>query len=138
MAMLLTKMSMQNVDFCKYSPSVVVIASFYAATAFLKHSKKYEGVQTSLFCSEVRKLIFQLLNREHQQQKTSAFREAGFMSKLIAQSPNAETLIQNYQMQFSQANIEHIAMSLVDFYKVFNDWHCGLNQLRKFNKAPIE
>ena len=29
-------------------------------------------------------------------------------------------------------------MKLVDFYKVFDDWHCGLNQLKKFNKIPIE
>jgi hypothetical protein len=29
-------------------------------------------------------------------------------------------------------------MDLVDFYKVFDEWHCGLNQLKKFNRVPIE
>ena len=29
-------------------------------------------------------------------------------------------------------------MQLVDFYKEFDDWHCGLNQLKKFNRSPIE
>ena len=29
-------------------------------------------------------------------------------------------------------------MKLVDFFKIFDDWHCGLNQLKKFNKVPIE
>jgi len=29
-------------------------------------------------------------------------------------------------------------MKLVDFFKVFDDWHCGLNQLKKFNRIPFE
>lgn len=58
MSMLLIKMSIQNVDYCKYSPSVVVISTLYAATAFLKHSKKNEGPETSKFCTEVRALLF--------------------------------------------------------------------------------
>lgn len=29
-------------------------------------------------------------------------------------------------------------MRMVEFSKVFDEWHCGLNQLRKFNKATIE
>jgi hypothetical protein len=36
----------------------------YAATAFLKHSKKYESADTNKFCSELRRLIFELLNSE--------------------------------------------------------------------------
>lgn len=58
MSMLLVKMSIQNVDYCKYSPSVVVISTLYAATAFLKHSKKNEGPETSRFCTEVRGILF--------------------------------------------------------------------------------
>ena len=58
MSMLLIKMSIQNVDYCKYSPSIVVISTLYAATAFLKHSKKNEGPETSKFCTEVRAILF--------------------------------------------------------------------------------
>ena len=68
MALVLTKMSMQNIDFCKHSPSIVVVSSFYAATAFLKHSKKYESPDNSSFCSEVRNAIFQILSDEHKDQ----------------------------------------------------------------------
>ena len=29
-------------------------------------------------------------------------------------------------------------MELIDFFKIFDEWHCGLNQLKKFNKIPVE
>jgi hypothetical protein len=64
MAMILVKMSIQNIEFQKYSQSIIVIASMYAATAFLKHSKKHESSETNKFCSELRRLIFELLNSE--------------------------------------------------------------------------
>ena len=127
MSMLLIKQSIQNIDFCKHSPSVVVIASFYAATAFLKHSKKHEGSQTTSFCTDVRKLIFQILFQEAQTNKTDKFREKQYLNKLRSISSNPDLLIQNYLSQFSQENIEQIAMNLVDFFKIFNEWHCGLN-----------
>lgn len=47
-------------------------------------------------------------------------------------------MMQVYKKQFCQDNIEQIAMKLIDFFKIFDDWHCGLNQLKKFNKVPIE
>lgn len=50
MAMMLTKMSIQCIDFSAYSPSVVVLASIYASTAFVKHSKTFKGDFTSRFC----------------------------------------------------------------------------------------
>jgi len=77
MGMILVKMSIQNVEYCKWSPSIVVLAAMYAATAFLKHSKKYECNDTANFCTEVRKLIFTILQNELQEQKKS-FNEAGF------------------------------------------------------------
>ena len=32
-----------------------------------------------------------------------------------------------YQNQFSQDFVEQVAMDLVDFFKIFDNWHCGLN-----------
>lgn len=61
MGMILIKMSMQNVEYTKWSPSIVVLSCMYASTAFLKHSKKYSCTDTSNFCTEVRKLIFVIL-----------------------------------------------------------------------------
>ena len=46
--------------------------------------------------------------------------------------------MQNYRKQFSQENIEKLATNVIDFFKVFDQWHCGLNQLKKFNKLPYE
>lgn len=50
MSMMLTKMSIQCIDFSAYSASVVVLAAIYASTAFVKHSKMYKGEFTSRFC----------------------------------------------------------------------------------------
>jgi hypothetical protein len=51
MGLMLIKMAIQNVEYCSYSISTIVISGLYAATAFLKHSKKYEGELTSKFCT---------------------------------------------------------------------------------------
>ena len=64
MSMVLVKMAIQNVDYCKYSQSIVVLASLYAATAFLKHSKKEESAETTAFCQEVRSVLKKMLASE--------------------------------------------------------------------------
>ena len=61
MALLLTKMAIQCVDFSAYSPSVLALSAIYAATAFLKHSRTYCCPATSSFCTEVRAIIFEVL-----------------------------------------------------------------------------
>ena len=45
-----------------------MIASLYASTAFLKHSKKHEGPETTKFCTEIRKHIFQMVEQEVDEQ----------------------------------------------------------------------
>ena len=62
MCMLLVKMSLQCLDFCAYSPSTVVMASLYASTAFVKHSKTYRGDQTTKWVALIRKFIFDIIN----------------------------------------------------------------------------
>ena len=154
MGLLLVKMAIQNNEFSRHSPSVLVISAFYAATAFLKHSKKYDSVETSKFCSEARKAIFSIVEEDLDAHKTtseaSAFRtllDRKLGGKKSGQSQqayenqksvNSERILSAYQKQFNQDYIEKIAMDMVDFFKVFDDWHCGLNQLKKFNKVPIE
>ena len=32
-----------------------------------------------------------------------------------------------YQRQFNNMFVEQVAMDLVDFFKAFDAWHCGLN-----------
>lgn len=57
MSMVIVKMAIQNVDYCKYSQSIVVMSSLYAATSVLKHSKKHEGPETTAFCLEIRSTL---------------------------------------------------------------------------------
>jgi hypothetical protein len=64
MSLFLTKMAIQCADFCPYSPSTLVISSLYSATAFLKHSEEYASEDTDRFCSEVRRIIFCLIEDE--------------------------------------------------------------------------
>ena len=68
MAMVLVKMAIQNIEFQKHSQSIIVLAAMYAATAFLKHSKKHESSDTNKFCTELRRLIFELLQSEAAEQ----------------------------------------------------------------------
>ena len=131
MGLLLTKMAIQCVDFCPYSPSVLVLAALYASTAFLKHSQQYHSEETTRFCTEVRQIIFEIHQEELNQ-------HSGFLNRFQSQHPEITDMHMNiYQNQFSQDFVEQVAMDLVDFYKIFDDWHCGLNQLKKFNQAPF-
>ena len=118
MALLLIKMSVQCIDFSLYSPSVMVVSALYAATAFVKHSKTFSSEQTNQFCSFVRAQLFEILEEDFEHQQIC-------LSK--------EMCADDYLEQLCPEFVEHIAMDLVDFFKVFDEWHCGLNQLKKFN-----
>lgn len=98
MSMVLIKMSIQNIDFQRYSQSIVVIASLYASTAFLKHSKKHEGPETTKFCIEARKTIFEVVNQEVEAQ--SKFLSEGSFSQILEKQmakQNQEAYVQLYQ-----------------------------------------
>ena len=69
--MILIKMSIQCNDFSSYSPSIVVLASLYASTAFVKHSKTYRGETATTFCTQMRLIIFQLLEQELETQNSN-------------------------------------------------------------------
>lgn len=64
-ALLLVKMAIQNNDFTTNSPSILVLAALYAATAFLKHSKIHSSIETSKFCTNARKSIFEILEEDY-------------------------------------------------------------------------
>ena len=133
MCLLLVKMSVQCRDFLQYSASTIVASALYSATAFLKHSRQHKGERTSRFINEVRKIIFQVVSDELRQQ-------ANFLGSVHHEPSTVEWLEERqdlYQRQYCQRFIEQIAMDLVDYYKAFDDWHCGLNQLKKFNRVPF-
>lgn len=41
-----------------------MVAALYAATAFLKHSKAHGSKETTRFCTEARKAIFDILEED--------------------------------------------------------------------------
>ena len=129
MALLLVKMALQSLQFINYSYSILVLSAIYASTAFLKHSQEFNGEDTNKFIEEVRKVIFQIIEEERCQQKN-------FFPRILKDN-NMQDLpaykVKLYQSQFDLRFIEKIAIDLVDFEKNFDSWHCGLNQLRKFN-----
>ena len=145
-ALLLVKMAMQNNSFTRQSPSVVTISAFYAATGFLKNSKKHNQTETARFCAQVRKVVLELVEEDSRTakkfQKNQRFR-LQVATKLQGRSKSdmdekMNRVLDTYARQFTQQNIEKTAMRMVEFAKVFDEWHCGLNQLKKFNKVPLE
>lgn len=133
MCLLLVKMSVQCRDFLQYSASTIVTSALYSSTAFLKHSRQHKGERTSRFVNEVRKIIFQIVSDELRQ-------HANFLGSVHCEPSTVEWLEERqdlYQRQYCQRFIEQIAMDLVDYYKAFDEWHCGLNQLKKYNRVPF-
>lgn len=71
MSILLIKMSLQSLNFCSYSPSIVTISSIFASTAFVKHSKTLKNDHINIFCKLVRKIVFEVLSEELEEQKNA-------------------------------------------------------------------
>ena len=57
-------MAIQNNCFTCQSPSLLVLAAFYASTGFLKNSKSYNQIETARFCSLARKALLEILDEE--------------------------------------------------------------------------
>ena len=115
MSMLLTKMALQCVDFAVHSPSIVVAASFLAAINI-----RQKKLSDDEFCSKAKDAVLEMVQDD---QNTVA---------------GHEELKQRYRAQFSADNLAAVAEQLEDFFRRFDDWHCGLNQLKRFNKVPYE
>jgi hypothetical protein len=130
MSLLLIKMSMQCLDFSSYSPSIVTLSSIFASTAFVKHAKTLKNNHTTMFCKLVRKIIFEILSEELEEQ-TKAIQSYHSTNVII------DNVKENYLNQHTSKFVEQIAMDLVEFYKIFDSWHPGRNHLKKFNPAPF-
>lgn len=46
--------------------------------------------------------------------------------------------LSNLRSQLSLSRLERISEELLAFNERFDDWHCGLNQLKKFNAVPLK
>lgn len=64
-ALLLVKMAIQNNEFTVNSPSVLVMAALYAATAFLKYSKSHScSKEACKFCMDARHALFEIIEED--------------------------------------------------------------------------
>lgn len=63
-AMFFVKMSIQNIEFSKYLPSIVTLAAFQGAANALRLSKSAQSSKTSGFCDMLCKEIKQILSAE--------------------------------------------------------------------------
>ena len=64
MAIILTKMAMQNVDYNIHSPSVIVAASFICALNMLSKSKKLASEDMERFCARARHHLKGIIEEE--------------------------------------------------------------------------
>lgn len=64
MAMVLVKMSMQNIDFTHHSLSIIVMACYFAAITMFKSCKKHEGPDQATFCFEINKILTNLIKAD--------------------------------------------------------------------------
>ena len=43
----------------------------------------------------------------------------------------------NQSKESSRAQVQDLGQKMIDFYKIFDKWHCGLNQLKTFKKLSF-
>jgi hypothetical protein len=43
----------------------------------------------------------------------------------------------NQSKERRRAQVQDLGQKMIDFYKIFDKWHCGLNQLKTFKKLSF-
>lgn len=94
---------------------MLVYSCFQAAATMLqlsKHSRESE----SCFYSDFR-LAFMRLANEIERKNTTSNRDFSMTGR---------------------TEVNQLAEKLIEFYKIFDSWHCGLNQLKTFKNISFE
>lgn len=118
LSMLLIRMAMQNSTFSVYSNTMLVYTCIQAATTMLQLEKRERGEEhSSFFYTDFKK---------------SFMRMAKDIEKTI---PNHNKVRDLSVAGVNEVNI--LAEKLIEFYKIFDSWHCGLNQLKTFKKLSF-
>lgn len=88
----------------------------------------------------MRRAIVKILRQEQNSLGTQVLADPVFLKRLESRqgAENAQLILASYLSQYTQEVLETAAMQLVDFYRDFDEWHCGLNQLKKFHPCPIK
>ena len=110
-------MAMQSNQFTVYSQTMLVYTCFQAAATMLQLSK-HSDEASAFFYSDFKLSFMRLANEVERSSAESA--------------KNRDFSISGRQ----QVNV--LAEKLIEFYKIFDSWHCGLNQLKTFKALDFE
>jgi hypothetical protein len=116
LSLLLIRMAMQNNQFQTYSNTMLVYSCIQASATMLqlsKHSKESEAC----FYSDFRLAFMRMANEVERKNTTSKNRD--FTTS-------------------GRHEVNQLAEKLIEFYKIFDSWHCGLNQLRTFKNISFD
>jgi len=117
LSLLLVRMAMQNIQFTTYSTTMLVYTCFQAAATMLQLSKHSDETQ-SFFYSDFKLSFMRLANEvERSSPKSAGNRDFSLTGR---------------------QQVNTLAEKLIEFYKIFDNWHCGLNQLKTFKSLSFE
>ena len=112
LSLLLIRMGIQNADFCSFSEPMLVFTAIYTAATLLQLDQTRNS-QAEVPASTRSGRAF-----TYSEFKTHLWRVACELERGISNSP----VFTNGRQEISD-----LALKLVDFYKIFDKWHCGLN-----------
>ena len=117
LALLLIRMAMQNNQFSIYSQTMLVYTCFQAAATMLQLSK-YSDETAACFYSDFKLSFMRLANEvERSSPKSASKRDFSLAGR---------------------QQVNQLAEKLIEFYKIFDSWHCGLNQLKTFKSLTYD
>lgn len=116
LGLLLVRMAIQNNTFTSYSHSHLVYTSIQAACTMLQLEKNPDESK-SFFYSEFKRSFERLANEVERVEPKCC----------IVRDPS----------QKGRQDVNELAEKLIEFYKIFDSWHCGLNQLKTFKKLSF-
>ena len=106
LGLLLVRMSIQNATFTTYSNTMLVYTCIQAACTMLQLEKNPDESK-SFFYSEFKRSFERLANEvERTEPQCSKVRDPS---------------------QKGRQDVNELAEKLIEFYKIFDSWHCGLN-----------
>lgn len=108
---------MQNVSFSTYSVTMLVYSAIQAATTMLQLEKRSGDESATFFYSDFKKSFQRMANE---------------LERGVPGPNKARDLSIT-----GRHSVNVLAERLIDFYKSFDSWHCGLNQLKTFKKLTF-
>ena len=119
LSLLLVRMAIQNADFCAVDEPMLVFTAIFTAATLLQ-------------------LDFARSSQADVGRSGRAFTYAEFKTHLWRVALEIEQGVPNSPVFFhNRQEIAELAHRMVEFFKIFDKWHCGLNQLKTFKKLSF-